>query len=100
MALTLCDVRCDPIANRALEELTRRYTVAEEKSGLVLTKKGGNMKLFLNELDDLHQWDFVRNQRLRTFLRTVDDERESWKLRALMAEMKLLEAAEYISNNN
>jgi len=59
MALRLCDVQRDPIANRALDELTRRYTVAEEKRGLVLTQKSGNMKLFLNDLDDLLQWDFI-----------------------------------------
>ena len=55
MALSLRDVRCDPIASRALKELMHHYNVAEEKSRLVLTKKAGNMKLFLNDLDDLHQ---------------------------------------------
>jgi hypothetical protein len=45
MALRLRDVQCDPIADRALKELMHRYTVAEEKSGLVLTEKAGNMKL-------------------------------------------------------
>jgi hypothetical protein len=100
MALTLCDVRRDPIANRALEELTRRYTVAEEKSGLILTQKSGNMKLFLNDLGDLHQWDFIHNQKLRAFLRTIDEERENWKRRALVAEMKLLEAAANNSNGD
>src|SRR5207253_10519211 len=64
MALSLRDVRCDPIANRALNELTHHYTVAQEKSRLVLTKKTGDMKLFLNDLDDLHQWDFMRNQQV------------------------------------
>ena len=49
MALSLRDVRCDPIANRALNELTHHYTVAQEKSRLVLTKKTGDMKLFLND---------------------------------------------------
>jgi hypothetical protein len=100
MALTLRDAQCDPVANRALKELSRRYTVAEGKSGLVLTQKAGNMKLFLNALDDLHQWDFVHNQKLRAFLHTIDDERESWKRRALMAEMKLLEATANLGNNN
>ena len=56
MALSLHDVRCDPIANRALNELMHHYTVAQEKSRLVLTKKTGDMQLFLNDLDDLHQW--------------------------------------------
>ena len=40
MALTLRDVRCDPIAKRALNELMHLYTVAQEKSRLVLTKQG------------------------------------------------------------
>jgi hypothetical protein len=44
MALSLRDVRCDPIANRALNELMHHYTVAQEKSRLVLTKKIGDMK--------------------------------------------------------
>jgi hypothetical protein len=45
MTLSLREVQCDPIANRALEELMHRYTVAEENSRLVLTAKAGNMKL-------------------------------------------------------
>jgi hypothetical protein len=44
MSFRPCDVQCDPIADRALKELAYRYTVAEEKSGLVLTEKTGNMK--------------------------------------------------------
>ena len=99
MALSLRDVRRDPVANRALEELMHHYTVAEEKSRLVLTKKAGNMMLFLNDLDDLHQLDFVHNQkmvkeieRLRVLLATIEQQRESWKVRALMAEAQLLEA--------
>src|SRR5215472_6109559 len=99
MALSLRDVRCDPIANRALNELMHHYTVAQEKSRLVLTKKTGGMKLFLNDLDDLYQWDFIRNQqmvkqieRLRVLLTTTNQHRESWKVRALMAEAQLLEA--------
>jgi hypothetical protein len=90
MALRLCDVQCDPIADRALKELMDRYTVAEEKSGLVLTEKAGNMKFFLQYVDDLHQWDFIHsqkmvneNERLRALLRTVHQQRESWKVRAL-----------------
>jgi hypothetical protein len=55
MALSLREVRRDPIANRALKELMHHYTVAEEKS---------NMKLFFYDLDDLHQWDFVHNQQM------------------------------------
>src|SRR5262249_9653168 len=55
MALRLRDVQCDPIANRALNELMHHYAVAEEKIRLVLTKKAGDMKLFLYDLDDLHQ---------------------------------------------
>jgi hypothetical protein len=106
MALSLRDVRCDPIASRALKELMHHYTVAEEKSRLVLTKKAGNMKLFLNDLDDLHQWDFIHsremvkeNKRLRVLLATIDQKRESWKVRALMAEAQLLEATAKPSNN-
>jgi hypothetical protein len=105
MPLTLWDVKRDPIANRALEQLTDRYTVAEERSGLVLTDKAGNMKLFLNELDDLHQWDFVHNQKtvkenenLRSFSQQLYEQRESWKYRALVAEATLLEVAD--SSNN
>ena len=104
MALKLCDVQRDPIANRALEELAYRYIVAEEKSCLVLTKKAGNMKLFFNDLDELHQWDFVQNQkmvkeneRLRVFSRMLHEQRESWKHRALVAEAKLVDAK---TNNN
>ena len=63
MTLTLRDVQRDPIANRALNELMDDYTVAEEKSRLVLTKTTGDIKLFFYDLDDLHQLDFVRNQR-------------------------------------
>jgi hypothetical protein len=105
MALSLRDVRCDPIANRALNELMHDYTVAQEKGRLVLTKKTGDMKLFLNDLDDLHQWDFMRNQqmvkeieRLRVLLTTTNQHRESWKVRALMAEAQLLEATAKTSN--
>jgi hypothetical protein len=99
MALRLCDVQCDPIADRALKELMHRYTVAEEKSGLVLTEKAGNMQLFLQYVDDLHQWDFIHtqkmvneNERLCALLRTVHQQRESWKVRALRAEAELFEA--------
>jgi hypothetical protein len=106
MALRLCDVQCDPIADRALKELMNRYTVAEEKNGLVLTEKSGNMKFFLQYLDDLHQWDFIHNQkmvkeneRLLVLLRTVHQQRESWKVRALTAEAQLFEAAAKTSNN-
>ena len=107
MALSLRDVRCDPIANRALNELMHHYTVAQEKSRLVLTKKTGDMKLFLNDLDDLHQWNFMRNQqmvkeieRLRVLLTTTNQQRESWKVRALIAEAQLLEATTTKTNNN
>ena len=64
MALTLSDVRRDPIASRALDQLAERYTVAEEKTGLVLSQRTGHMKLFLYDLDDLHQWDFIQNKNL------------------------------------
>src|SRR2546423_2895025 len=106
MTLRLCDVQRDTIANRALNELMDHYTVAEEKSGLVLTKKAGDLKLFLHDLNDLHQLDFAHNQqmvkeieRLRVLLATVEQQRESWKVRALMAEAGLLEATAKTSNN-
>src|SRR5436309_15647735 len=106
MALRLCDVQRDTIANRALNELMHHYTVAEEKGDLVLTKKAGDMKLFLHDLDDLHQLDFVHNQqmvreieRLRVRSITIEEQRESWKVRALMAEAELLEATAKTSNN-
>ena len=106
MALSLRDVRRDPVANRGLAELMHHYTVAEEKGRLVLTKKAGDMKLFLHDLDDLHQLDFVHNQqmvkkieRLRVLSTTVEQQRESWKVRALMAEAQLLEATAKTSNN-
>jgi hypothetical protein len=107
MALSLGDIQRDPIANRALNELMHHYTVAEEKSRLVLTKKAGDMKLFLHDIDDLHQLDFVHNQqmvreieRLRVRSTTIDQQRESWKVRALMAEAQLLEATAKTSNNS
>jgi hypothetical protein len=106
MALSLGDVQCDPIGNRALTELMQHYTVTEEKSRLVLTKKTGDMKLFLQDLDDLHQWDFINNRQmvkeiegLRVRSATVEEQRESWKVRALMAEAELLEATAKTSNN-
>ena len=106
MALSLRDVQRDPIANRALNELMHQYTVAEEKSRLVLTKTAGDMKLFLYDLDDLHQLDFAHNQqmvreieRLRVRSSTSDQQAESWKVRALMAEARLLEATAKTSNN-
>jgi hypothetical protein len=106
MALSLRDVQRDAIANRALKELMRHYTVAEEQSRLVLTKMAGDMKLFLYEIDDLHQLDFVQNQqmireieRLRARSSTIDQQRESWKVRALMAEAQLLEASAKTSDH-
>ncbi len=106
MALRLCDVQRDTIANRALNELMHHYTVAEEKGGLVLTKKAGDMKLFLHDLDDLHQLDFVHNQqmvkeieRLRVRSTAIEEQRESWRVRALMAEAELLEATAKTSND-
>jgi hypothetical protein len=106
MALRLCDVQRDTIANRALNELMHHYTVAEEKGGLVLTKKAGDMKLFLHDLDDLHQLDFVHNQqmvkkieRLRVRSTAIEEQLESWKVRALMAEAELLEATAKTRND-
>jgi phage/plasmid-associated DNA primase len=106
MPLSVRDVQRDPIANRALTELVRDYTVAEAKSGLVLSKNSGNLKLFFNELDDLHQWEFVQNrlmvskiERLRALMTKIHQQRESWKVRALMAEAQLLETTTRTSNN-
>jgi hypothetical protein len=98
MPLTLWDVQRDPIATRALDQLVERFTVAEEKSGLVLTNKTGQMKIFLRNLDDLHQWDFVQNknmkkenEQLRVLSHKLSQQHQSWKHRALVAEAKLLE---------
>ena len=105
MALRLCDVQRDTIANRALNELMHHYTVAEEKSRLVLTKKAGDMKLFLHDLDDLHQLDFVHNQQMMREIERLrgstksEQQRESWKVRALMAEAQLLEATAKTGSN-
>src|SRR5262249_25713602 len=89
IGLTLRDVRCDPIANRALDLLMHDYTVSEEQSRLVLTKKTGDLKLFVHELDDLRQLDFIHHQamvrqieRLRTLLTASNEYRERWKVRA------------------
>jgi hypothetical protein len=104
MALNLRDVQCDPIANRTLNELMRHYTVAEEKDRLVLTKTAGDLKLFFYDLDDLYQLDFVHNQQmvreieqLHVRSTTIDQQRESWRVRALMAEAELLEATTLIT---
>src|SRR5262245_9938169 len=102
MALRLCDVERDTIANRALNELMHHYSVAEEKDSLVLTKKAGDMTLFLHDLDDLHQLDFVQNKQMVKEierLRRSEQQRESWKIRALMAEAQLREATTKIGNN-
>jgi hypothetical protein len=106
MALSLRDVERDPIANRALKVLLHQYTVSEEKGRLVLTKIAGDMKLFLYDLDDLLQLDFVQNQQmareieqLRVRSTMIDQQRESWKVRALMAEAQLREAAAKTKNH-
>jgi hypothetical protein len=105
MPLTLVDVSRDPIAARALDELGERFTVAEETSGLVLTNKTGEMKIFLRNLDDLHQWDFVQNKdmkrennELRAVSHKLYQQCQSWKYRALVAEATLLEIE--TSNND
>jgi len=101
MALRLCDVERDTIANRALNVLMHHYSVAEERDRLVLTKKAGDMTLFLHDLDDLHQLDFVHNKQMVKEierLRRSEQQRESWKIRALMAEAQLREATTKISN--
>jgi hypothetical protein len=107
MALSLREVRRDPIAERALHGLMNDYTVSEEKSGLVLSRKSGDMRLFFNEIDDLHQWEFVQNkmmvrqiERMRALLTKVYQQRESWKVRALMGEAQLLEATTRTGNKD
>ena len=100
--IRLCDVERDTIANRALNKLMHHYSVAEEKDRLVLTKKAGDMTLFLHDLDDLHQLDFVQNKQMVKEierLRRSEQQRESWKVRALMAEAESLEATAKTSNN-
>jgi len=89
MALSLRDVQCDPIANRAFNELMHHYTVAQEKSRLVLTKKTGDNQQMVKEIE-----------RLRVLLTTTNQQRESWKVRALIAEAQLLEATTTKTNNN
>jgi hypothetical protein len=56
-------------------------------------------------LDDLHQWDFIHiqkmandNERFRALLRTIHQQRDSWKIRALRAEAELLEATAKTAN--
>jgi len=68
------------------------YSVAEEKGRLVLTKKAGDMTLFLHDLDDLHQLDFVHNRQMVKEvkrLRVLSQQWESWRVRALVAEAGL-----------
>jgi hypothetical protein len=64
MALTLRDVERDPVAKRALTELLHRYTVTEEKHGLALNTKSGKATLYVYDLDDLHQLDFMQRKRV------------------------------------
>jgi hypothetical protein len=106
MSLSLREVQCDAIASRALAELMHDYTVAEEEGRLVLTKRAGTMRLFLQALDDLHQWDFIQHKAmlderegLRVRSATLEQQRESWKVRALMAEAQLLEATTKASSD-
>jgi hypothetical protein len=47
MALRLCDVRRDTIANRILDQLMHHYNVAEGTGRLVLTKKAGGHEALL-----------------------------------------------------
>jgi hypothetical protein len=76
MALSLRDVERDPVAKRALKELLHRYTLTEEKSRLVLAAKFGNMRLYFHTLDDLHQWDFDQQARMRENTRSTTDSRK------------------------
>jgi hypothetical protein len=89
----LSDVRRDPVAYRALLELSRRYTIVESDTGLVLTLRTGDMKLFVHDLSDLHQWDFLCNMRLRKLFLATDEQQREWKHRALAAEKRLVELA-------
>lgn len=106
IGIALHDIRCDPVANRMLDLLMHDFTVAEEKSRLVLTKKTGDLKLFVHELDDLRQLDFIHNQamarqidRLRMLLTASNEHRQRWKVRALMAEAQVLEAVAKTGKN-
>src|SRR3954451_17988487 len=83
-----------------------RYTAAEEQNRLVLTAKEGSMKLFFYKLDDFHQLDFIDNQmmakeneKVRGFLRTIYQQRESWKHRALASQTRVDAATAKISNS-
>jgi hypothetical protein len=104
MALGLRDVQCDPIANRALNELMHHYAVAEEKIRLVLTKKTGDMKLFLYDLEDLHQLDFIHNQqmakeieRLRVLSTTIVQQRESWSGHQNVSDVRYASLKRYLA---
>ena len=54
-----------------------RSDCAEETARLVLTEKAGNMKLFLNDLDALHQWDFSHHQEMVKQNELLRQQRES-----------------------
>jgi hypothetical protein len=54
--------------------------------------------LFVHDLDDLHQWDFLWNLRLREFVRSIDNQRQDWKRRASKAEERLAQFADTIPN--
>jgi hypothetical protein len=45
------------------------------------------MRLFVHEMDDLHQWDFIWNLRLREFLLAINEQRETLKRRAIEAKL-------------
>jgi hypothetical protein len=107
MPLTLLDVRRDPIASRALDQLGERYIVAEEKNGLVLSQKAGDMKLFLYDLDDLHQWDFVQNknlakenEQLRALAQKLYQQRQSWKQRPSIIQWRLERVRQLLSSGS
>src|SRR5262249_52951004 len=90
--------------DRGLTLVRALHPTRSAKSGYC-SRSPGDMKLFFNDLDDLHQWDFMRNQqmvkeieRLRVLLTTTNQRRESWKVRALMAEAQLVEATAKTGN--
>jgi hypothetical protein len=136
--LTLQDVNNHPEGASALDELRKTYDIRELGSGLQLTQRDADLRLFLYEVSDVlgaarrnAQRDWARDQaivnesrkaasakrygpediisgaadlpgarraiaqleeqilQLRVTSKSMGDQREQWKLRALLAEEKL-----------
>ena len=93
---------CEPRPQRAYASLCRR----RREGPLGSDQEGRRHEALLHDLDDLHQLDFIHNrqmakeiERLRVLSTTIVQQRDSWKVRALMAETQLLEATAKTSNN-